>query len=292
MPIQQQKISILLPTRGRPDLLKRSVFSLLDTASNTDGIEILLAIDDDDPLTIDYVNNELVPELNDRDVAMRAFTFKRLGYLNLHLYVNHLARESMGEWMILWNDDAVMQTDNWDLEIAKYNGQFKVLRFKDNHNEHPNAIFPCIPKDWVALFDVLTPHQVTDSWVSQVAYIVGIIQNVPSVYVYHDRHDLTGNNNDQTAQERMFDDNNPHQPTDLNHPDQLRLKLAWGKKLNWYLQRIGQSPGWLDQWLKDPKNFDLWSTFKENDPNNQCFTSLEEREEIVKNKKNLVQGSG
>lgn len=288
---RSQRISILLPTRNRVDLCRRSINSLLDNASTTDGIEILLAIDSDDQASIDFLNNELVPEFNKRDIAMRAFTFNRLGYLNLHLYVNHLARESAAEWMILWNDDAMMQTKDWDLEIEKYNGQFKVLRFRDNHDEHPNAIFPCIPKDWVMLFDMLTPHQVTDSWVSQVAYIAGVIQNVPSVYVLHDRHDLTGNNDDQTAKERIFDDNDPSRPSDLNHPDQLKMKLDWGKKLNWYLHQINQSPGWLDQWLADPENFDLWGTFKENDPNNQCFTSMEERDEIVKNKKNLVQGT-
>lgn len=282
------RISIMLPTRKRPDMLRKSIQSLIDTASSMDGIELLLAIDSDDEITRDFLNNELVPELNEKNIAMRAFTFERLGYKRLNEYSNYMSRESFGEWVILWNDDAIMKTKNWDKKIMKYSGQFKVLRFKDNHNEHPNSIFPCVPRDWICLFDTLSPHQVTDSWVSQIAYIAGVMQNCHEVYVHHDRFDLTGNNKDEVLQEREFLDNDPSNPDDLNHPTQLQLKLEWGKKLDWYLKSIKQSPGWLDQWLEDPNNFDLWSDFKKNDPNNQCFTSLKEREELFKNKTNLV----
>ena len=269
-------------------MLKQTIKSLIDNASSTEGIEFLIAVDDDDTSTIQYLNTELVPYFNDEDIAMQAFTFKRLGYMNLHLYLNHLARESAGQWLLLINDDVVIQSKNWDLEIEKYNGQFKVLRFRDNHNEHPNAIFPCVPRDWMMLFDMVSSHAAFDSWISQVAYIAGIIQNVPEVYIHHNRHDLVGGEPDQVAKERNFTDSDPSNDYDLNHPNQLTRKLDWGKRLNWYLHKIGQSPGWLDKWFADPDNFDLWSTYKANDPNKQCFTCMEERDEIINNKKNMV----
>ena len=47
-----KKISVLCATRGRPAMIMESMKSMLDTADNPDGIEFLLAIDDDDQLTM------------------------------------------------------------------------------------------------------------------------------------------------------------------------------------------------------------------------------------------------
>lgn len=266
-----QRISVMFPTRNRVDLLRKSLNSLIDKASSMVGIEILIAIDDDDQATIDFVNNELVPEYNERNIVMKAYTFPRLGYSQFNRYMNYMADESEGNWLFLWNDDAIMVTENWDLEIEKYNGQFKVLRFKDNHNEHPNAIFPCIPKDWVILFGTYSPQMHVDSWISQIAYLVDIMETVHEIEIIHDRHDLTGAPEDATAKEREFKENDPEDPDDINHPNQLMLKVEWAQKLNWYLHQIGQNTGWFDNFRKDP-TFDVWSKFRDNDPNKQCYS--------------------
>ena len=123
------------------------------------------------------------------------------------------------------------------------------------------------------LFDTFSPHQVSDSWISQIGYLTGIMQNCPEVYAYHNRFDLTGSESDEVSNERVFLDNDPSNPEDLNHPKQLELKVVWAKKLHWYLTKIGQNPGWLDNWLADP-TFDIWATLKEVDVNGQMFTSL------------------
>ena len=270
------RISVMIPTRKRTDLLKKSIDSLVDNASSVDGIDILLAVDDDDTITNEFLTNELVAHLNEKNVSMRAFSFARLGYKNLNQYANYLAHESNGEWLILWNDDAVMQTKDWDLKIMEYAGQFKVLRFKDNHDEHPNAIFPCVPRDWIALFETFSPHQASDSWVSQIGYLTGIMQNCPEIECYHGRYDLVGIEPDEVYQEREFLDNDPSNPEDLNHINQLNLKVAWAAKLNWYLKKIGQNPGWFDKWLADP-NFNIWARLEEVDINNQCFISKRQK---------------
>lgn len=266
----QFRISVFFPTRNRVEPLKKSLTSLINTASTMDGIEILLAVDDDDQPTIDYINGELVAEFNEKNIAMRAFTFPRQGYANLHHYYNHLVKESLGNWLFLWNDDAIMKADNWDLAIERYNGQMKVLRFSDNHDDHPNAIFPCVPRDWLLLFGEFSPNQHADSWVSQIGYLTDCMQNVPEVEILHDRHDLTGNNDDQTAQERSLLESNPSNPRDINHPDFLNLKVEWSSRLNWYLHKTNQNTGWFDSFMSD-KTFDVWKKYRETDINNQCF---------------------
>lgn len=267
------RITVMIPTRKRPAGLKQAIDSLLDNASSVDGIEILLAVDNDDDITNEFIPSVLIPELNEKGANLRAFGFHRAGYRNLHVYANHLARQSCGEWIILLNDDAVMKTKDWDLKIMEYTGQFKVLRFKDNHNDHPNAIFPCVPRDWVMLFGEFSAHQAMDCWISQVGYQTGIVQNCPEVYCYHERFDLVGEEPDEVSREREILDNNPDDPEDLNHVNQLLLKTEWSAKLAWYLDKIGQNSGWFDKWIADPKNFDVWANLKENDINNQVAVS-------------------
>jgi glycosyltransferase involved in cell wall biosynthesis len=106
-----KKITILLPTRGRPELLEKSLKSLIDRASNPEDIEIMLGLDEDDTATIDYIKETIAPYLQDKGVEARANIFKPLGYENLHTYVNTLAGASMGEWLFFWNDDGIMTTE-------------------------------------------------------------------------------------------------------------------------------------------------------------------------------------
>ena len=73
--------------------------------------------------------------------ACKAKVFRPLGYEQLNIYVNLLCHASTGAWLFLWNDDALMQTKGWDTVVRSYDGQFKCLAPKDNH-DHPFAIFP------------------------------------------------------------------------------------------------------------------------------------------------------
>lgn len=268
----------MLPTRGRPELVEKSINSLIDTASANNKYEILIAIDDDDQETIDYLNNNLLPSSGEKKIDIKVFIYKRAGYKNLHLYYNELAKMSAGEWLLLWNDDAIMVDKNWDLEIAKYDGQFKLLRFKENHNDHPNALFPCVPRDWIMLFDMLSPIVQVDSWISQICYLNDIVENI-NCSIFHDRYDITGNNNDITAQEKLnsfetaeITESNSNNVDDISHPSKVDLKIHWAHKVYWYLHKVNQGNDWFDKFIHDP-NFDAWIKFKEADKNNQCFVN-------------------
>ena len=81
-----KKISVLLATRGRPEMLDKSIDSLLSNISNTDNIEIMLGIDNDDQATLDFVQDEeFQTKMQDTyNVDVQAVLFDRLGYKNLH----------------------------------------------------------------------------------------------------------------------------------------------------------------------------------------------------------------
>ena len=54
------KISILLATRKRTEMLKKSLASLVNLADDPTSIEILLAFDNDDIDTFNWVNENVL----------------------------------------------------------------------------------------------------------------------------------------------------------------------------------------------------------------------------------------
>ncbi len=80
--------------------------------------------------------------------------------------MNELALNSDASWLVFWNDDAVMETQDWDKEIIKHEGEFKLLAFH-THHDHPYSIFPIVPRKWLDLLGYLSPHQISDAWLSQ-----------------------------------------------------------------------------------------------------------------------------
>ena len=259
-----KNISVCMATRGRPELAFDSMRSMIDLAHNVDEIEFCVGIDNDDTNSVDYFNDTVVPWFEKKEYDLTVMSFDRLGYAKLNEYISHLASNCSGAWIITWNDDARMESQDWDKEIASYTGQFKLLAFKDNHNEHPYSIFPILPREWMVLFGIISPQQAIDAWVSQVCYLTDCFQRLGST-VLHDRHDLTGNNNDTTYQEREFLEGDPNRAGDAFHPEMQRLKEQFAAKVGWYLKRIGQDTGYWDKVLR--KEVEPYSLMHANDPN-------------------------
>jgi len=235
----EKKITVLLPSRGRPELLEKSLRSLIDTATYPENIEIMLGLDEDDTATIEYIKETIAPYLQDKGVEARANIFKPLGYENLHTYVNTLAGASLGEWLFFWNDDGLMVTEGWDEVIDSYTGQFKLLAPKDNHNGHPYAIFPVVPRDWYILTGHLSQNAQNDAWLSHIAYMLDIFERIDVEFI-HDRADITGNNDDETFKNRKYMEGNPQDPNDFGHTDMQNARVATAHKIAWFIERTGQ----------------------------------------------------
>lgn len=228
-------ISVLLPTRGRPGALENCLSSLIKRTRNPGSVEIMLAFDNDDTDHMAHFEDVVAPYLDSSGVKYTAFKFQRLGYLRLNEYLNELARHSAGDWLFFWNDDATMVTTFWDDVIKKYTGQLRLLRATTNH-DHPYAIFPIVPMEWVKITGHLSPHQINDAWVSQIAWMLDIVETIP-VHIYHDRYDLTGQNNDRTFNERkMLENLGIDDPRDFNHVDWRDRRLREAIKLAEYIE--------------------------------------------------------
>lgn len=188
-------ITVLVPTRGREEALRKSVDSLTNNAS--DLVEILVRYDHDE-LDHNYC------ERFKPHVQEYCFTGPRHGYKNLHMYYNELAKKAKGDWLLLWNDDALMQTKGWDTIIEAHEPKF-VLNPQTNHKNHEKnqIIFPIVPRKFVRELGHFSLNAHCDTWWEEIGNKLGIVKNVP-IYILHDRADLTGNNDDQTYRERAY----------------------------------------------------------------------------------------
>ena len=251
-------ISILLPTRKRLDLLKKSVQSLIDNARQPDKLQFLFAVDEDDNKTFLYLKQSKYPN-------QLALQFKPIGYENLHKYNNTLAGYATGKWIMFFNDDAIMCTKNWDDKIMDFEDEFCLLRFKEQTG-HPYSIFPCFPQKWFYLLDHISLHGQNDAWLSEIAYMLNIMRDV-DISVVHDRADITGNNNDETFRLRKYNEGNPEQKGDLHHIDMVKLRYKDALKINWLLGLMGQ-----------PNEFIIKNLENKSDP----FILLKEKFDVYK----------
>jgi hypothetical protein len=281
-------IAILLPTRGRADMLERSVKSVIELAENPSRVQLMFGFDNDDPVGIKYFVEELQPWLDQQSANYTAIKFAPLGYIRLNEYVNELARKSDARWLVFWNDDAVMETQDWDTEIIKHDGEFKLLAFH-THNDHPYSIFPIVPRKWLDLLGYLSPHQISDAWLSQQAYMLDVWQRIP-VDVLHDRHDLTGNNNDTTFQNRPMLEGNPNDPRDFHSANQMNIRHTDCYKLATYLRSQGIDTSFFDRVFVGEQ--DPWEKLAANDVNKQMvqfknphahFASEAVKQQTIKN---------
>lgn len=263
-------IAVLLPTRGRTMALTRSVMTLINRVKNLSKMQILFGFDDDDTVGLEHFKKELEPILKDRKVHYKALSFAPVGYIRLNEYVTALAKAAeKPRWLMFWNDDAVMESQNWDEEILKYNGQFKVLAVH-THREHPYSIFPIVPSDWLEIFGYMSPHQLSDAWFSQVAYMLDIWERIP-VWVEHDRFDLTGNNNDETFANRPQLENQPGNPEDFHSPKWHYKRIYDAGKLADWLKAKGVDMTWWDNVKALKQN--PWEKLEANDINRQMTQS-------------------
>jgi len=263
--MSEYNIALLLPTRGRTAALERSILSVVNTADNVDSFQVLIGFDRDDTETIDYFKQTLQPKLDELGVNYQARIFEPLGYIRLNEYVNSLAKSADADWLVFWNDDAVMETPGWDTVIANHTGEFKILAFH-THRDHPYSIFPIVPREWLELFGYLSPHQISDAWISQQAYVMDIWERI-NVHVTHDRYDLTGNNKDSIFETRPMLEGNPEDPRDFHHANWYRKRIADLHRLASYMKSRGLNTDFFQGVFTGKQ--DPWEKLKVNDINNQ-----------------------
>ncbi len=216
-------ISVLLPSRARPESLAASIASLRDLAAEPERIEILVAADPDDTAT-QAAAKKLKAKLT---VAP-----ERYGYSRLHEYINALAAKAKGRWLLLWNDDALMRTEGWDTEIRRReHADIAVLWPRTNHPDPHVNVFPIVAAKAIKAIGhfSMSPH--CDSWVQDLGRLTGLMEPV-DVEILHDRFDLTGGHDDDLHRENTgaYRTAEYHAPemAAARQADAEKIRAAWG----------------------------------------------------------------
>jgi glycosyltransferase involved in cell wall biosynthesis len=192
-----KKVSVLLPTRKRFDSFTQSINSLFENCSDIENFEVMVALDNDDIETIEKIKGYALDKPN-----IRLYFYERQYYHGLNNYYNDLANNASGTSLLLWNDDAVIRSKDWDLEVLKHHETFCVLSPKVDTMEKywrtQGVLFPILPKRWIEITGEWSRVPACDSWIDVLSKRLNLLVNVESIVISHNRHDITGDNHDET----------------------------------------------------------------------------------------------
>jgi len=192
-------ISILCPSRGRPELAKRMVDSALTTAGAP--IEIILYLNEDDPKLEEYkrlINAQYYQIGPDRSPCYSW---------------NKLAEQAKGDILFLMGDDPEFKTQGWAEMVEKAFDQFPdriacvypyVPGLKMTNNPHF-----CVHKNWVNALGYFVPpqfwHWYVDTWTRSVAKKIGryvCLENFPLSIIIDPADDTTARADRLSLRER------------------------------------------------------------------------------------------
>lgn len=188
-------VSILMPTRGRPRLLRESVDSLYSKCVDKSCLEFIFKVDDDDLEVI-----EVVKELAKVVPSQVIISPRGAGYYDLHHIVNYLSSLAKGDWLFIFNDDARMLTDGWDQILAK--ADLSVIpRWGGNDGIcllGPHVIereisweFPILRRKTFELLGHFSLHLSNDSYIYWVMAGINAACSIPDIRITHFVNELS-----------------------------------------------------------------------------------------------------
>ena len=142
--------SLIVPTRGRPEQLRRFLASVAGTASRPDRIEVVLVVDDDDLASAAVEESGLAVR---RVVGPPGRT---MGALNSAGYA-----ASAGDAVMLLNDDVVVRTRGWDATalacFRRFPDPFVLVHVNDTLIRHHLCTFPLVSRAFCELAGGICP---------------------------------------------------------------------------------------------------------------------------------------
>lgn len=158
-------ISLICPTRHRPESLRRLWVSAMETADEPSSVEIVAVVDTDDR----SYDGLLLPRLRYERVLRTPF---RSNYWNLGL------AKSSGPIYGLMGDDIAFRTQGWDtrIEFAFPADGIALVHGRDG-NFRDFGTHPFVREEWVNALGGFTPPyfagDYADTWLHEVAEMAG-----------------------------------------------------------------------------------------------------------------------
>jgi len=181
-------ISILLPTRNRPENIRKCITSIIESCDDVDDIEICSYVDDDDELSIPAFS-EFTSEIN-----IEVYQAERQPiHIRLSTHYNVLYPVCRGDIIMYCADDVMFNTKGWDTlvinEFDRYDDKILLVYGKDGFQNEKIATHGFMHRNWIDTIGYVHPPYFgvayADNWVTDVATKVGRIKYIESLELEH-----------------------------------------------------------------------------------------------------------
>ncbi len=195
------RIALLVPSRGRPDMLWNMFCSAHMQAAQPESVRLVIGLDDDDPTRDDTIER-FRPTNTIIDIGPRRL---------LAEYWNDL--RALIDADVYWhgNDDVLVRTYAWDLMVQagfeQWPDRIGCVHGDDGIHHAGMATLGFYSRQWVAALGYVTPPYFSsdwcDTWLDECARRIGRRQYLPGMLTEH-MHFVVGKApRDLTHQERM-----------------------------------------------------------------------------------------
>jgi hypothetical protein len=145
-------LSLIVPTRGRPERLRIFLDSIAATASRPERLEVILVVDADDPASLAVSHTRLTLR---HVVVPPGLT---MGALNCAGY-----EASRGDYLMLLNDDVVVRTRGWDRTtlacFRRFPDPFVLVHVNDTLIREHLCTFPMVSREYCELAGGICPRE-------------------------------------------------------------------------------------------------------------------------------------
>ena len=210
--IKKNVFSILCPSRERPKNLERLINNLNKFSNERGRIELLVYVDNDDPLVDEYseINNNYINKRNKIIFKLHIGEPK-----SVSKSWNDIAKISTGDVFIMGNDDFIFETKGWDTildkEVAKFSDNIFVIWFNDGLRAHMYGDFPIVSRKWYEILGYFTPgcfeFTFNDTWIIDLGRRVKRLHYVKKVKLTHLHADIGLQEKDSTWKKHRSGEN-------------------------------------------------------------------------------------
>lgn len=176
-------ISLLCPTRERVHDAVDYVDSVFATADNPDQVELIIALDNDDPMLEQYKQR--------LDKRVKLFINPR--FAKLSTCWNQMTFMSKGDMVMLANDDLRHRSHHWDMMLCeaarKHPDGIFCAWGPDGIHKDNQASFPVVGRKVVEVLGYYLPeifqYFYVDTWIFDIIKRVGRLEYIPTLFIEH-----------------------------------------------------------------------------------------------------------
>jgi len=175
-------ISLLCPSRGRPEFIRELIYSALETAKYPEKLEFIFYIDNDDKKSIysiknnlDYFIEDVLEELRIKNFCSPKFIYDER--IVLSEMWNKCWLEASADIFFHCGDDIRFRTKNWDEivlnKFEEYNDKIVFVYGRDGIQPKTFGTHGFLHRNWTNLFGYFVPpyfsSDYNDTWLNDVS---------------------------------------------------------------------------------------------------------------------------